>query len=130
MVCTPSGNVMSSFGLGAGSTRSCWTTISRSKHGAVRHSMSSSLQACPQFAVVFRGPDNGIVDSRGFIERARDIERKAVFVDREAGEFRVHHLARRGHGVLEVAALPNRDFRGAIKRGDEVAGHRDGLARG
>ena len=60
----------------------------------------------------------------------RDVERQAVLVDREAREFRIHHLARRRHRLLQAAAPGDRDLGGAVERGDEIARHRDRLAHG
>src|ERR1700722_20641103 len=48
MVCTPCRKVMSAFGIGVGSQRNCWTTISCSWHGADRHSPASTFAKRPE----------------------------------------------------------------------------------
>ena len=48
MVCTPCRNVISVFGIGVGSQRSCSIAISCSWHGAVRHSPASTFAKRPE----------------------------------------------------------------------------------
>src|ERR1700753_492531 len=84
------------------------------RSGEVLMFMSSSLQGGPHFLVALIGPDHGIVDPRGFVERARDVERQAVLVDRKLREFRIHHLAGHRHGLLEVTAPGDPRFLRAI----------------
>ena len=48
MVCTPCRNVISCFGIGAGSQRNCAIAQSTSRHGALRHSPASTLAKRPE----------------------------------------------------------------------------------
>src|SRR6202035_1205511 len=106
------------------------TAASRACTKARRPPARSGFQVAPHLPVTLRRPDARVAKTRGFIIRARNIERQAVIEDHPVAVFRPQSLADIPVDGFQVATGHHTFFHSGVELGDEVARPRKAARHG